>query len=104
MGSPASRGAVASVVGAGRACLAAASAVSASSAAIAASITMAGTPQRRVATVDRAVMNRFTAAMSRLKFLSALASVGQVNNQLSINRRLEREATASNPRAIAWAQ
>jgi len=59
-GSPASRGAVASVVGAGRACLAAASAVSAASAAIAASVTMAGTPQRRVATMDCAVMTRFT--------------------------------------------
>jgi hypothetical protein len=66
IGSPASRGAVASVVGAGRAsvvgagraCLAAASAVSAA-AAIAASVTMAGPPQRCVATVDCAVMNRF---------------------------------------------
>jgi hypothetical protein len=75
IGSPASRGAVASVVGAGRACLAAASAVSAASAAIAASVTMAGTPQRGVATVDCAVMNRFTNAMSRLKCLSALASI-----------------------------
>ena len=44
IGSPASRGAVASVSGAGRAWLAAASAVSAASAAIAASVTMAGTP------------------------------------------------------------
>jgi hypothetical protein len=94
IGSPASRGAVASVVGAGRAGLAAASAVSAASAAIAASVTMAGTPQRRVATVDCAVMNRFTNAMSRLKCLSALGSVGQVNNQRSINRRLQRDATA----------
>ena len=60
IGSPASRGAVASVGRAGRACLAAASAVSAVSAAIAASITMAGRPQRRIATVDCAVVNRFT--------------------------------------------
>ena len=69
-GSPALRGAVASVVGAGRpfaslvgagrACLAAASAVSGASAAVAVSITMAGTPQCRVATVDCAVINRFT--------------------------------------------
>src|SRR3984893_7907866 len=59
-GSPASRGAVAWVGGAGRACLAAASTVSAVSAAIAASVTMAGGPQRRIATVDRAVVNRFT--------------------------------------------
>jgi hypothetical protein len=44
IGSPAWRGAVASVVGAGRACLAAASAVSAVSAVIAASVTMARTP------------------------------------------------------------
>src|ERR1700687_591630 len=60
IGSPASRGAVASVGGAGRACLAAASAVSAVSAAMAASVTMAGDPQRRIATVDCAVVNRFT--------------------------------------------
>src|ERR1700704_4525718 len=59
IGSPASRGAVASVGGAGRARLAAASAVSAVSA-IAASVTMAGGPQRRIATVDCAVVNRFT--------------------------------------------
>jgi hypothetical protein len=45
IGSPASRG----VVGTGRACPAAASAVSGASAAIAASVTMAGAPQRRVA-------------------------------------------------------
>ena len=47
-----SRAAVASVVGAGRACLAAASSVSAASAAIAASVTMAEPPRRRVVTVD----------------------------------------------------
>jgi len=58
IGSPASRGA--SVGGAGRACLAAASAVSAVRAAIAASVTMAAGPQRRIATVDCAVVNRFT--------------------------------------------
>jgi hypothetical protein len=57
IGSPASRGAVASVVGAGRDCLAAASAVGAASAAIAASVTMTGSRQRRVATVDCAVMS-----------------------------------------------
>ena len=45
---------------AGRACLAAAPAVSAVSAAIAASVTMAGAPQRRIAAVDRAVVDRFT--------------------------------------------
>src|ERR1700724_996946 len=60
IGSPASRGAVASGGGAARVCLAAASAVSAVSAAIAASVTMAGGPQRRIATVDCAVVNRFT--------------------------------------------
>jgi hypothetical protein len=60
IGSPASRGAVVSVGGAGRACLAAASAFSAVSAAIAASITMAGGPQGRIATVVCAVVNRFT--------------------------------------------
>ncbi len=56
IGSPASRGVVASVVGAGRDCLAAASAVGAASAIIA-SVTMAGTPQRCVAKVDCAVMS-----------------------------------------------
>ena len=45
IGSPASRGAVASMVGAGRDCLAAASAVGAASAAIAASVT--NKPRRR---------------------------------------------------------
>ena len=34
---------------------------------------MAGTPQRRVATVDCAVMNRLTMPYPRLKYLSALA-------------------------------
>src|SRR3982074_1891307 len=59
IGSPASRGAVASVGGAGRVCLVPASAGSAAGAAIAASVTMAGGPQRRIATVDCAVVNRF---------------------------------------------
>src|SRR6202046_2538105 len=59
IGSPAARGAVASVGGAGCACLAAAPAVSPVSAAIAASVTMAGGPQRRIATVDCVVVNRF---------------------------------------------
>jgi hypothetical protein len=75
IGSPASRGAVASVGGAGRSCLAAASAVSAASAAIAASVTMAGRPQRRIATVDRAVANRFAMPCPRSKCLSARASI-----------------------------
>jgi 5,10-methenyltetrahydromethanopterin hydrogenase len=57
IGSPAARGAVASVGGAGRACLAAASAVSAASAAIAASVTMAGR-RLRIAKVDRVVVSR----------------------------------------------
>jgi len=56
IGSPASRGAVASVGGAGRACLAAAASVSA---AIAASATMADGTQRRIVTVDCAVVSRF---------------------------------------------
>src|SRR6266403_210485 len=60
IGSPASRGAVASVAGAGRCCLAAASPVSAASAAIDPSVTMAAPPQRRISTADCAVMNRFT--------------------------------------------
>jgi hypothetical protein len=60
IGSPASRGAVASLGDAGRGSLAAASAASAVSTAIAASVTMAAGPQRRIATVDCAVVNRFT--------------------------------------------
>src|SRR5665647_3434972 len=69
IGSPASRGAVASLGGAGRGCLAAASAVSAVSAAIAASVTRAGGPQRRIARVNCAVVNRIT----MLERLSGLA-------------------------------
>jgi hypothetical protein len=60
IGSPASRGAVASLGDAGRGSLAAAPAVSAVSAAIAASVTIAAGPQRRIASVDCAVVNRFT--------------------------------------------
>jgi hypothetical protein len=60
IGGPASRGAVASVGGAARVCFAAASAVSAVSAAIAANVTMAGDRQRRIGTVDCAVVNRLT--------------------------------------------
>src|SRR5271166_3337984 len=63
IGSPALRGAVASVGRAGRAWTAAASAggaaVSAVSAAAAARVTMAGAPHRRIATVDCAVVYRF---------------------------------------------
>jgi hypothetical protein len=51
------------------------------SAAIAASVTMAGGPQRRVAAVDCAIMNRFPNARSRLKCLSALASI-KIGDQL----------------------
>src|SRR3954447_2536713 len=58
IGSPAWRGAVASVSEAGRACLAGASAGSAVSAAIAVSVTMVGGPQRRIAALDCAVANR----------------------------------------------
>src|SRR5437588_10184473 len=58
IGSPAWRGAVASLGGgAGRACLATAFPVSAVSAAIAASVTMAGELQRRIA-ADCAVVDR----------------------------------------------
>src|SRR5436190_16865688 len=59
IGSPARRGAVASVGDDGRACLAGASAVSAVSAAIAVRVTMLGGPQRRIAALDGAVANRF---------------------------------------------
>src|SRR5258707_363365 len=60
IGSPAPRGAVALGGGRGAAWPAGGWAVSAASGAIAASVTVAGPPQRRIATVDRAVMNRFT--------------------------------------------
>jgi hypothetical protein len=58
IGSPASRGAVASTGDAGRACRAPAAVVKAESSAIAASVAMAGVPQRRIARVDRAIANR----------------------------------------------
>src|SRR4051812_44198095 len=58
IGSPASRGATASVAWGGRAGFAAAGADSAVNAAIAASVTKRGVPQRRVSTVDCAVVNR----------------------------------------------
>jgi hypothetical protein len=58
IGSPASRGAVASVACAGRVFLGAASAVSAVSAATAASVAMATDRQCRIAAVDSAVVNR----------------------------------------------
>src|SRR5450759_4435970 len=78
IGSPASRGAVASLGGAGRGCLAAASAVSAVSAAIAASVTMAAGPQRRIATVNCAVANRLTPAPVEI---SIRAYVDQVSDR-----------------------
>jgi hypothetical protein len=59
IGSPAARGAVTSLGGgARRACCATAGAVSAISTAVAASANVAGGPQRRIAVVDRAVVNR----------------------------------------------
>src|SRR5258706_14492158 len=79
IGSPASRGAVASVGGGGRACPAAASAVSAARGAIAASVTMVGGPQRRIATVDCAVVNRFT--MPTPVELPVRACVDQVSDR-----------------------
>jgi hypothetical protein len=84
IGSRASRGAVvASVVDAGRDCLAAASAVSAASAAIAASVTMPAPPPptpRRHGGLRR--HESICHAMSRLKCLSALASI-KAGDQLS---------------------
>ena len=59
IGSPASRGAVASVGAAGRPCFGAASAVTAVNAAIAASVARAGELQRRIPSMDCAVINRF---------------------------------------------
>src|ERR1051325_4785206 len=58
IGSPAWRGATASLAGAGRACFGAALALSAVSAATAASVNRAGTRQRRIAPVNCAVGNR----------------------------------------------
>jgi hypothetical protein len=66
IGSPASRGAVASVKGASRACLAAAPAVSPVSTASTASVTMAGARLRRIAVLDRAVGDRFTMPFAAL--------------------------------------
>src|ERR1700740_102799 len=57
IGSPASRGAIASM--GWRASLATAPAVSTVSAAIATSVTIAGAPQRRIGTVDRTILYRF---------------------------------------------
>src|SRR5262249_44395831 len=63
IGSPALREAVASVARAGRACfvaaLADAAAVSAVSASVAASVTVAGGPDRRIASPNCAAVNRF---------------------------------------------
>jgi hypothetical protein len=64
IGSPALRGAVASVGGAGRGSLAAASGLNAVSAAIAASVTMAGDFQHRIVAADCDVINRFTMPFS----------------------------------------
>src|SRR5882757_8219602 len=58
IGSPALRGAVSSLACAGRGCAAATSGLNAVSATIAARVTMAGGPQRRVATSDCTVVNR----------------------------------------------
>jgi hypothetical protein len=60
IGSPASRGAVASTGGAVRAYRATAWVLNAATAAIAASVTITGGPRRRIATVDCAVVDRFT--------------------------------------------
>ena len=69
IGSPASRGAVASVGARGTRLMAAASAggaaISAVSTAAAARVTMAGAPHRRIASVDRAVVNRFVIRMGQ---------------------------------------
>jgi len=70
IGSPGSRGALASAVAPGRACLVAASAVSGAKAAIAASVRMAGTLQRRVAMMDCVLMNRLTMSCPGSKGLS----------------------------------
>src|SRR4051812_38975127 len=89
IGSPASRGATASVACAGRAGFAAAGPASAVSAAIAASITMEEGPQRRVATVDCAVVNRFP--MPAPVEMPVRARVGHVSDyDIRINQNLFR--------------
>jgi hypothetical protein len=75
IGSPRSRGAVASVTGAGRACFGAAWAAGTVRVAIAARVTMAGQPRRRIAGVDRAVKNRIPMPFPGRKCLPALASI-----------------------------
>src|SRR5476651_301280 len=74
IGSPASRGAVASLGGAGRGSLAAALGLNAVSAAIAARLTTAGSAQRPIAKVDCTVVNRFTMPCL-VGMLSAFASI-----------------------------
>jgi hypothetical protein len=80
IGSPASRGAVTSMGGAGRACLAAAGAISAVNAAIAVSVTIAKGPQSRIVAVDWAALNRFT--MYVLIEMPIRACVDQFGDQL----------------------
>src|SRR5437660_213171 len=106
IGSPASRGAVASLGGgAGRADRATASAFSAVSAAIAASVTMAGGRQRRIATVDCAVVNRFT--MPCPVEMPVRACVDQVSDRdfWIINRRHHprRQFTPGDYRLVSFA-
>src|ERR1043166_367300 len=80
-GSPASRGATASVAGAGRACLGAASARTVN-AAIAASVAMARALQRRIPTVDRAIINRYAMPVSsprqRRRFVRQVAQASLI--------------------------
>src|SRR5438105_15890213 len=81
IGSPASRGAVASAVRSGRAWRGAASAggaaVSAVRAAVAASVTIAGGPHRRTASVDWAVVHRFVMPCPRLSGRNRVETVKQ---------------------------
>src|SRR5215510_15492715 len=96
IGSPALRGAAASLGGgAGRACPATASAVSAVSAAIAASVNTTGGPQRRVAAVDCAVENR-------LNMLCPLKRPCSRLRTSSVRSRLFLDLTADNTPPIRF--
>src|ERR1700687_4340692 len=94
IGSPASRGAVASTGCAGFACFAAASAggVSAISTAAAAKVTMAEGAHRRIASAERAVVNRFAMVVSIGISLRQQPVEHQVEVGVEIGLQIERLA------------
>src|SRR5262245_40196575 len=104
MGSPASRGAAASLGGgAGRACLGAASAVSAVSAAIAASVNTERGPQRRIAVVDCSVENRVDMLCPVEEALFALAQTKcQITTFLDLTAATRHQLAPEVYRPIRW--